>query len=73
MAVVVVAQWLGVVEGVNASEASLTDRKVFQGIVGVIPEDGLVVVLGQEFQLQKQACQRGSSFEGQVESFEPAH
>lgn len=73
VAVVVVAHWLGVVDGLNASKASLTDRTVLQQIVGVIPESGLVVVLRQEFQLARQACQlQRSSFEDQVESFEAA-
>ena len=35
-----VAQWLEVVERLNASEPSLADRKVLQGIVRVIPEAG---------------------------------
>ena len=36
----VVAQWLEVVERLNASEPSLADRKVLQGIARVIPEAG---------------------------------
>ena len=36
----VVAQGLVVVERLNASEASLADRKGLLGIVGVIPEAG---------------------------------
>jgi hypothetical protein len=35
-----VAQWLELVERLNASEPSLADRKVLQGIVRVIPEAG---------------------------------
>jgi hypothetical protein len=50
-----VVQGSEVAERLNASEASLADRKAHLGIAGAIPEAGLVVVLRQEFQLARWA------------------
>jgi hypothetical protein len=68
-----VAQGLVVVEGQNALEASLADRKMLQGIVRAIPKAGYVVVLRHEFLQARLNCQLlGSSFGGQVKSLEAA-